>query len=125
MKIVYIVDDDGIFRKVISKYIRKRSHTVMEFDNGRQVIKRIKEDIKKNTLPNCILLDVRMPVLDGWETLDELLDISKKNNIKFNITIMTSSISKNDMTVYSEKYRKYAKYYLKPLTKDEITEVLK
>lgn len=71
--------------------------------------------------PNSIiLLDLNMPLMDGWEFLDEC----EKKIIKCNVFILTSSIDPSDAAI-SKKYPKVFGYFCKPLTLENIEYIIK
>ncbi|HET7321139.1 MAG TPA: response regulator [Longimicrobiaceae bacterium] len=61
---VLIVDDNQQERKIFSTYLQFVGGTVLEAANGRQGL-----EMARAHAPSLILLDLSMPVLDGWETL--------------------------------------------------------
>lgn len=65
---ILIVDDEKDLRLVISDFLIKEDYDVLEAANGQEALEIVyeHEDIK------CIILDVMMPVMDGWSTLREL-----------------------------------------------------
>jgi CheY-like chemotaxis protein len=59
-----IVDDNPQERNIFATYFQFVGATVLEAENGEQGL-----HIAKEHSPSLILLDLSMPVLDGWETL--------------------------------------------------------
>lgn len=64
---ILIVDDDPAIRVVFAHALRSTGYTVSECDDGTAAIARIKQQ-----RPALILLDIEMPQLNGWETLQEI-----------------------------------------------------
>jgi CheY-like chemotaxis protein len=64
---VLIIDDDGDSLEALSTYLRKARHSVRCAANGRQAVESVMADA-----PDAILLDVRMPDMDGIEVLKVL-----------------------------------------------------
>jgi len=64
MKTCLIVDDSRVIRMVARKILEKLGFSVSEAENGAQAL-----DICKRELPDGILLDRNMPVMDGLEFL--------------------------------------------------------
>jgi len=67
MATVLIIDDDTDNREVVSKFLEKAGHTVRGAANGREALKELSAEV-----PDAILLDVRMPDMDGIEVLKVL-----------------------------------------------------
>lgn len=65
MKIL-VVDDSSWQRTMLKRILREAGHTVVEAGNGREAIERLAE------LPEAIVCDLLMPVLDGFGLLAEL-----------------------------------------------------
>ena len=64
---ILIVDDDNDFLEIFSAKLQAEGFEVYQSDNGQSGIDRAKE-----TLPNLILLDVKMPIMGGLETLKKI-----------------------------------------------------
>lgn len=61
---VLVVDDDPAIRSVLEAVLTAHRYRVITAGNGREALNSISE-----ALPNVILLDLYMPVMDGWEVL--------------------------------------------------------
>ena len=64
---VLIVDDNEQERTIFSTYLQFVGGTVLEAGNGEEGLRMARERV-----PSLILLDLTMPVMDGWETLRRL-----------------------------------------------------
>jgi CheY-like chemotaxis protein len=61
-KMVLVVDDDEDLLATMEDLLRLRGYGVVTATNGQEALARVEE-----RLPELILLDMRMPVMDGWE----------------------------------------------------------
>ena len=61
-KTILVVDDDADLREAIADLLRLRGFEVTVAANGREALDRVAVD-----LPGVILLDMKMPVMNGWE----------------------------------------------------------
>lgn len=66
-KLIMLVDDDPIFRKVTSAYLESQGFKVVEAENGLEALQQL-----RNNDPDVILCDLSMPVLDGIEFVEEV-----------------------------------------------------
>lgn len=60
---VLIVDDDGDVRSVLSELLTDEGYSVVTAENGAAALRLLKSGER----PCVILLDLMMPVMDGWE----------------------------------------------------------
>ncbi|MBC2580986.1 response regulator transcription factor [Clostridium sp. DJ247] len=70
-KTILIVDDEERMRVLIEAYLKKDGFIVFNAENGEEALK-----IFKNNIIHFVVLDVMMPIMDGWRTCRELRKIS-------------------------------------------------
>ena len=63
--VILTVDDDHAARSTVVAILESEGFAVVEAGNGREALDRLAGGL----VPMAILLDLFMPVLDGWETL--------------------------------------------------------
>lgn len=98
-KSIWVVDDDPIYQIIMKKIIGKSElfSDVHSFSNGKDAINSLQEIIVKNgNFPDIILLDIEMPVLDGWGFMDEMLILKPQIQAEIKIYISSSSIAIED-----------------------------
>jgi CheY-like chemotaxis protein len=66
MKNILIIEDDESIRKMIASVLEVEGYSVSAAANGKQAL----ETLRCNRLPDIILLDMMMPVMNGWDFLD-------------------------------------------------------
>lgn len=66
-KKILIVEDEANIRELLRLYLEREGYTVLEAENGVEGIKKWKSD-----KPDMLLLDVMMPVMDGWTVCREI-----------------------------------------------------
>ena len=71
MKKILIVDDEFEMRQLLKIYLRKDNYQVDEAENGQEAY----EKMKKNDY-DLMILDVMMPIMDGWQTIEQVRKIS-------------------------------------------------
>ena len=123
--LAYIIDDDevilyltGLINKNVEFCDRMDSFT----DSG-NALKSIKLAIDNNLdLPSLILIDLNMPIMNGWAFLDELSKLKKGKDIP--VFIFSSSINEEDIN-RAKKYKIVKDYIIKPLTVNKISKILR
>ncbi|MFQ5899891.1 MAG: response regulator, partial [Candidatus Methylomirabilia bacterium] len=73
---VLVVDDEAEFREVLAEYLRSNGFDTLEACDGEEALSRI-PDFR----PQMVLLDIRMPGLDGVETLRRIKTLPQKTGV--------------------------------------------
>ncbi|EMR02274.1 response regulator [Cesiribacter andamanensis] len=120
-----LVDDDSINNFINQRLIEEMEITreLSLAENGLEALAYIREHGKDEVrCPRLILLDINMPVMDGFEFLQEFesLDFPKKEQIK--IVMLTTSTSQKDVDKLGGY--KIAGYINKPLTEEKLMDVV-
>ena len=68
---VLVVDDDADVRTLVCELLARAGYAVSEAPNGREALRLLSDE-----RPDLIVLDVSMPELDGWETLERIRELS-------------------------------------------------
>jgi CheY-like chemotaxis protein len=127
LKQLSLVDDDEVFvfltTRLLEKY--KLVDLIKIFDNGYDAIVYIKENLDNiNALPDVILLDLSMPIMDGWQFLDEYVRINPKIGKQITIYICSSSISPDDIN-RAKSINAVSDFIIKPMTKEKLIDMIK
>lgn len=96
---IWIIDDDEIFRMITTINLQKIDHTIQYelFINGRDPIDALHKLVSdKNPVPDIILLDINMPVADGWSFLDGYDHFPQTIRSEIDLYICSSSIDPKD-----------------------------
>lgn len=127
IKTIAIIDDDDIFVYITKKAVEQTNivQQIKVFGNGKDAIDFFKENTDNpDLLPEIILLDLSMPIMDGWQFLQEYTKIKPKIQKKITIYIVTSSISPEDMKK-AKSIDAVSDFIIKPITKDKLIEIIK
>jgi two-component system, chemotaxis family, chemotaxis protein CheY len=122
MSKVFIIDDDSIHQRIAQIMIEKYNL----FDSYKsytdaQLALEFLENNKDNgeALPDVILLDLNMPVIDGWDFLDAFEQLYKTLKKTIKIFIVTSSVDEKDR-LRSQSYSTVSGFISKPLSPEII-----
>lgn len=123
---VLLIDDDGVTNFINHRLIKKMNLTscIQSAINGNEALKFLKSFLvqNENQGPELILLDINMPVLDGFEFLEQFEKIEFSNKEQIRIIILTTSTHQKDILKITANAR--TGYINKPLTEDKLREIL-
>tara|TARA_R110002051_G_scaffold65839_1_gene119479 strand:- start:23743 stop:24153 length:411 start_codon:yes stop_codon:yes gene_type:complete len=109
---ILLVDDDPVVQYLHKTLLSKFNFPEQKFfSNGEFALDYILENNNQNLL-FLILLDINMPVMNGWEFLEELKKHSIKSLVK--VVILTSSIDNSDKDK-AKSYHQVFEFMEKPL----------
>jgi len=112
VKKVLIADDETDILKVVSFRLKKAGYEVFEASNGQIAI-----DLISQNKPDLILLDLRMPIMDGYEVCAKIKNDETLKNIP--IILLTASSSK---IAEKKNELKAEDCMIKPFNPDELLE---
>ena len=69
---VLVVEDEHDVRRLLRVLLERAGHTVTEATNGLEALRAVRA-----AAPDLVVLDVTMPELDGWQTLERIRDLSE------------------------------------------------
>jgi len=69
---ILVVDDDDDFRETLSEVLTEAGYPVQQAENGEVALARAAEEA-----PGMVLLDLKMPVLDGWGVMERMRENPK------------------------------------------------
>jgi len=124
---ILLVDDDEINNFISIKLIKKAisNANITACLNGRFAIDELTRIQKADpeALPDFILLDINMPIMNGWEFLDEYKRLNIDPLGKSKIYIISSSVFSNDISK-ARSYPLVKNFVSKPLSVEKIVEML-
>src|SRR6187402_2637508 len=120
-----VIDDDDINIFIIKKIVEKTGFDIQMIarNNGQQAIDYLNENIaQQKPLPKLVLIDINMPVMNGWEFIEayEALGIEQQ----VDMYILSSSVYENDIEK-TKSYKAVKGFISKPLSMERLTELIK
>lgn len=125
-KYIMLIDDDDINNFLSREIISMHLATVIidSFTDPRDALQLLNEKLQHNQqLPDIILLDINMPLMDGWEFLRKIDQLEHRSKFNSNVYLYTSSVYNED-AVKAKEFPTVKKVFVKPLTKEAIQEIL-
>ena len=111
---ILVVDDEPSMLKVLQLNLDMEGHKALLAADGGTALARIEAE-----KPDLVLLDVMMPVLDGWQVLEQ---ISKMDGDRPRVIVMTAKSGGSDLVKGMEFGAD--EYVTKPFEIDELMEVV-
>jgi CheY-like chemotaxis protein len=97
---------------------------IVVYNNGQEAVDGLKEIInEKGALPEVIFLDLNMPIMNGWEFLEEYKNCQHDESKKTIIYIISSSVDPRDLERVKH-YNQVDTYILKPITPDDLAKII-
>lgn len=127
INLVAIIDDDEIAKFIGTKIIESTNlvDRIKTFSNGEEAINFLKSNSKNlDSLPEIILLDLNMPIMDGFVFLQKYIMLKPKLGKKITIYIVSSSISPIDIKKINQ-ISDVSDYIIKPITKEKFERIVR
>lgn len=120
---ILIVEDDKIIallQKRLIEVVMGRKPVLLS--NGRLAIEHLNQSTKKGIKDSLVLLDLNMPIMDGWEFIKYCERKPYLHNV--HIIIVTSSLYQEDYEK-AKSIEKILDFYTKPLKKEKLEEIMR
>lgn len=124
-KNVLLVEDDPITIMVCDRIIKMSlfAEKVTSCENGKFAIDYLRGLITKSeAVPEIIFLDINMPVMNGWDLLEEFEEIKASFTNLPRIYILSSTVNPEDFK-RAKSYSAVVDFISKPLSKDFLDEI--
>jgi CheY-like chemotaxis protein len=126
IKDIFLIDDDVLVNFLNIETIKDSypDINVRSFESATEALESIKQlvNILNSSLPQLILLDINMPVMDGWEFLDEFDQLPQHLLNHCKVIIHTSSIDPRDIEK-AKSYPAVIDYITKPLNIQTMSKI--
>jgi signal transduction histidine kinase/DNA-binding response OmpR family regulator len=117
-KKILVVDDEAYNRKLLRVMLTRWGAEIYEAANGKEAIEQL-----ENQAFDLIFLDMRMPLMDGYETA-EYLKTRLHNKVK-NTTVFGITAALDERSVQLEQQKAVHAFIVKPVTGQALVKALK
>jgi len=123
----FIIIDDSRLDCFIAEKIIQNSGTyssIKTYMDASQAYEAIKNgDIGDDSIITIIILDIQMPVMNGFQFVEVFEMLPKEIQSKFVIFLFSSSINENDKNRLGN-YPSIIRFYSKPISKDTVAQII-
>lgn len=123
---ICIIDDDPICVFGIKKILREInfSNQITVYANGQEAIAGFENLILAGEkLPTVVLLDLNMPIMDGWDFLEDFKKLPNKSKDHVHINIISSSVDPRDI-LKAKEFSYVNNYFFKPIAQKDLLKVI-
>lgn len=124
--LIGIIDDDEIYQFTLARIINhhKLAEKILTFSDGEKGIQFLTENIHtKENIPDIIFLDNNMPIMDGWQFIEEYATLETEIKKKVTIFMVSSSVNPLDIK-RAKKINQITDYIIKPIKLDDVKGVI-
>lgn len=121
-----IVDDDSIYRFTMVKALEstKFPMEIMAFSDGEEAINFMLDNLEKDSVfPDVIFLDIDMPIMDGFQFMEEYVKIKPRVGKKITIYMVSSSLDPVDIE-RAKKISAISDYIVKPIGLNRLKNII-
>lgn len=115
-KKIMVVDDDKMILMMCEFILTKENYEVISVESGKRCLEYLRDESNPNI--DCILLDIEMPLLDGFKTLSSIRHSEKL--MKIPVMFLTATATPD--TVKEAIRLGVTSYLKKPFLPNELTE---
>ena len=121
LKRILLIDDDvntNFYNRILFEQA-KVCDEILEFQNAEEGL----DFLKKENEVSLILLDINMPIMNGWQFLEAYEQLNEKQKEAIIVVMLTSSINMDDQEK-AAMYDSVKKFIRKPISPELINEIM-
>lgn len=127
LELAWLVDDDMVYQMLGNVLLVENNlvGNLQVYSNGLEAIKSLRKGMVEDgfAIPKVIFLDLAMPVMDGWEFLDEFSKMPSDIKAQIQIIVLSSSIDPKDKA-RAERYECVKRFCRKPIDHNQLSNVI-
>ncbi|TXE13931.1 response regulator [Seonamhaeicola algicola] len=123
---VCVIDDDEIYQFTITKILKsiELAENITVFSDGEEAFDFLIDNLNnEKELPDVILLDINMPIMDGFQFMEEYIKIKPKVGKKITIYMVSSSVDPVDIDK-AKSISEISDYIIKPVSPGLLRTIL-
>nr|WP_321224526.1 response regulator [uncultured Psychroserpens sp.] len=123
---ICIVDDDDVYKFTVVKILTSIDFDkkIEVFSDGEEAFSFLLENLKnEQNLPDVILLDINMPIMDGFQFMEEYIKIKPRVGKEIIIYMVSSSVDPIDIERVKE-ISEISDYIIKPIKRGELKAII-
>lgn len=124
--IICIVDDDEIYKFTMKRMIEinQLAKKLLIFSDGEEAINFMIDNVANSVdLPDVIFLDINMPIMDGFQFMEEYVKLKPTVGKKITIYMVTSSVDSVDID-RAKSISEISDYIIKPIKSEELKIII-
>lgn len=125
-KSILLIEDDPITIMVCERIIRMTGFAdqLKSATNGQEAMDYLQEQARKGSqdMPDIIFLDINMPVMNGWEFLEQFHNVEPLFSKQPSVYVLSSTVDPEDYA-RAASYGIVKRFVSKPLTKDVLESI--
>ncbi|WP_209402054.1 response regulator [Pseudozobellia sp. WGM2] len=123
---ICIIDDDDIYQFTMTAALNnlKKIDKITTFLDGAQALDFITDNLKnKEELPDVVFLDINMPIMDGFQFMEEYVKIKPNVDKEISIYMVSSSVDPKDIA-RCRKIEGISDYIVKPIKEHKLKALI-
>jgi len=117
IKTILIAEDDFVSRKIVNKYLTEKGYKIINASNGLEAL-----TLYQKENPHLILMDIRMPEVDGFTATKMIRDHEKQTGVHIPIIAVTAFAIQGDREKCLEAGMD--EYFSKPVDLSKLIEMI-
>lgn len=126
LDLIMLIDDDEYTNFIHERAVEKSGlcEKVISFDKAKEALTYLQEHSEKAAgVPQLIFLDINMPVMNGWQFIEEYKRLPPERKAKRLLFMLTTSLNPDD-EARAKEIGEMAGFFRKPLTPDGLKGIV-